>query len=255
MASRDIVQSSAALVVPCYNEAGRLRLGDFEAFLSAPQTRAVLVFVNDGSRDNTLDILQRLRSAYPDRAQVLNMPQNSGKAEAVRTGICHCLSQDFTFAGFWDADLATPLHAAGDFLALLDAEPRLDMVFGSRVKLLGRRVERKPARHYIGRFFATAVSAVLALPVYDTQCGAKVFRLTPQIRSVFREPFLSRWIFDVEIIARYIQAVGSSASAAERIFEFPLHEWKDISGSKLATFDFVKAAYDLLRIQRTYRIR
>jgi dolichyl-phosphate beta-glucosyltransferase len=243
------------IVVPCYNEAQRLRVSDFEEFLAARPPRATLVFVDDGSRDGTAEILQQLHRAHPDRTQVLSMPRNSGKAEAVRTGIEHCLEQGFTFTGFWDADLATPLSAIRDFLDLLESRAHLDMVFGSRVKLLGRAIERKPARHYIGRGFATAVSTILRLPVYDTQCGAKIFRATPEIRAVFGAPFLSRWIFDVEIIARYILEMKSTKAAAERIYEFPLNEWRDISDSKLGVLDFVVAAYDLLRIYRMYRIR
>ena len=114
---------------------------------------------------------------------------------------------------------------------------------GSRVKLLGRKIDRRRSRHYLGRIFATAVSTVLGLDVYDTQCGAKLFRVTPFIRALFEHPFLSRWIFDVEIIARLIQAKrGKNLPQADRvIYEFPLMEWRDVQGSKLGYGDFVRA--------------
>jgi dolichyl-phosphate beta-glucosyltransferase len=247
-------QTRTAIVVPCYNEAKRLPVRQFEEFLSAQPPRATIVFVDDGSRDGTAEVLQSIHRAHPGWTQALSMPRNSGKAEAVRTGMLHCMDQGFAFAGFWDADLATPLPAIGDFLDLLENRDELDMVFGSRVKLLGRTIERKPARHYIGRAFATAVSTILRLPIYDTQCGAKIFRTTPQVRAAFATPYLSRWIFDVEVIARYILAMKSTAAAAARIYEFPLHEWRDISGSKLGSFDFFTAAWDLWRIYRAYRL-
>ena len=125
---------------------------------------------------------------------------------------------------------------------------------GSRVKLLGRKIERRRSRHYLGRVFATAVSTILGLDVYDTQCGAKLFRVTPFIRALFQQPFLSRWIFDVEILARLIQARrGKNLPQADRvIYEFPLMEWRDIPGSKLGYRDFFRAAWELCRIHNHY---
>jgi dolichyl-phosphate beta-glucosyltransferase len=243
-----------AIVVPCYNEAKRLRVDDFHAFLASQGVHLLLLFVDDGSRDNTLEVLEGIRARHPDRVEILRMPRNGGKAEAVRAGMKHSFDRGFPVAGFWDADLATPLDAIPDFLALLDARPELDMVFGARVKLRGRKIERKLSRHYLGRVFATAASTVLRLPVYDTQCGAKVFRSTPEVRRAFDEPFLSRWIFDVEVIARYMKAMKSRAAVEGRIYEFPLHEWNDISGSKLSAWDFAIAAGDLVRIHRKYKI-
>ncbi len=241
-----------AIVVPCFNESRRLRVAEFERFLDGGNPGVVLIFVDDGSRDDTAAILKRIQSAREGRALLLRMPENRGKAEAVRHGLNHAFEQNFAFAGFWDADLATPLDAIAEFRQLLEARPELDMVFGARVKLLGRHVERKPSRHYIGRVFATAVSLILSLPIYDTQCGAKLFRLTPEMRAVFAEPFLSRWIFDVEIIARYV-AAAKGADVSQRIYEYPLQTWTDIKGSKLKAHDFARAAYDLARIYSKYR--
>jgi hypothetical protein len=137
---------------------------------------------------------------------------------------------------------------------MAESRPELEMIIGSRVKLLGRKIERRRSRHYLGRVFATAVSASLGLDVYDTQCGAKLFRASPSIKALFQQPFHSRWIFDVEILARLIQARrGRELPQAEDvIYEFPLREWRDIAGSKLEYSDFVRAAWELLRIRNYY---
>ena len=158
------------------------------------------------------------------------------------------------YTGFWDADLATPLYVIPDLLHHLASQPELAMVFGSRVRLLGHFIHRRPVRHYLGRCFATAVSIVLELPVYDTQCGAKLFRCTPQLHEVISTPFESRWIFDVEIIARFLVLQKENPAFGHyAIYEHPLPAWEDVTGSKVGPFDFLKAFYQLLRIRAIFR--
>jgi dolichyl-phosphate beta-glucosyltransferase len=238
-----------AIVVPCYNEGRRLPVAQFEAFLL--NSDVDFLFVDDGSRDNTRDVLASLQAARPDRVSFIHQAENRGKAETVRHGICSALERGVEYAGFWDADLATPLDEITEFMRIFAARPELDMIFGSRVKLLGRHVERKAARHYLGRVFATFVSTMLGLPIYDSQCGAKIFRVRSNTRVLFDRPFLSRWIFDVEILARYLGEVGPAA-ATEAIYEFPLRSWVDVGGSKLKATDFLVAFADVLRIRRAY---
>jgi dolichyl-phosphate beta-glucosyltransferase len=244
------------IVVPCFNEGSRLQVERFIDFLR--QVDGInFLFVNDGSRDNTLAVLQTIRSGREDRIQILDKQPNAGKAEAVRAGLLTAIGQgDSMYVGFWDADLSTPLEVIPDFLALLNANDRIQMVFGSRVRLLGRDVARRASRHYLGRVFASFASITLRLPIYDTQCGAKLFRVTPELASVLKEKFLSRWVFDVEILARYIAFYqGSVAYLRDSIYEFPLPRWYDVAGSKVRPGDFFKAAFDLFRIYRTYLAR
>jgi dolichyl-phosphate beta-glucosyltransferase len=238
-----------AIVVPCYNEGRRLPVKQFEEFLENSETN--FFFVDDGSQDNTQEVLASLKAARPDRVTLIHQAENRGKAETVRHGICTAVDQNFEYVGFWDADLATPLAEIPEFMGVFADRPELDMVFGSRVKLLGRHVERKAMRHYLGRVFATFVSTMLGLPIYDSQCGAKIFRVRPNTRTLFEQPFLSRWVFDVEILARYLSEVGPEAATAA-IYEHPLHSWVDVGGSKLKTTDFLVAFGDVLRIHRAY---
>lgn len=241
------------LVVPCYNEERRLRAEEFRPF-TLPGHHVELCFVNDGSRDRTLDVLNALHQQRPEAIRVVDLPQNQGKAEAVRRGFAASLGSGADYIGFWDADLATPLAELSRFIEVLEAEPSRQMVFGARVKLLGRHIERKVTRHYLGRVFATAVSMTLGLAVYDTQCGAKVFRNGPALAEVFAAPFVSRWIFDVEIIARFLKIwrTHGGPPPSDAIYELPLVTWNDVAGSKLKSTDFLKAIGDLWRIRRQY---
>ncbi len=241
------------LVVPCYNEESRLDVESFRAFLDRSFSCRIL-FVDDGSRDSTLKLLESLERGLEDRVSIVSYKPNRGKAEAVRRGILHALDVfQPDIVGFWDADLATPLDTVYRFLDIFDEYPEVEMVFGARVKLLGRDVRRRAVRHYLGRVFATAVSSMLRLPIYDTQCGAKLFRVTSHTRQIFAEPFLSRWVFDVEIIARYLRLNQLDTSQMEHIiYEYPLETWIDIAGSKVKPADFLTAFWDIVRIRQKY---
>ena len=242
-----------SVVVPCFNEAGRLPVERFERGL-AELPDVAFVFVDDGSTDATAAMLERLRTGAPDRVRVLRLPRNVGKGETVRAGVLDALQRDARYVGYWDADLATPLKAIGTFREVLEAHPELEMVFGARVQLLGREIRRRALRHYLGRAFATVVSLTLRLAIYDTQCGAKLFRVTAFLPELFREPFLTRWVFDVEIIARLIRARrGTNRPQPEAvIYEYPLESWVNGAGSKVRGLDFVRAMGDVLRIYRHY---
>ncbi len=241
------------VVIPCYNEAKRFRVDEYERYLKSKESGEIrLLFVNDGSSDETLPMLEALRNRFPTRVSVLDQQPNRGKAEAVRNGMLHVIASGRArITGFWDADLATPLPQINDFVELMVSKPELNLVFGARVRLLGRDIHRQPVRHYLGRCFATAVSLLLHLPIYDTQCGAKLFRITPELSLVLSQPFHSRWIFDVEMLARFLAIhQGSTKQLEKEIYEYPLPVWTDVAGSKVSPLDFFKALGELATIYR-----
>jgi glycosyltransferase involved in cell wall biosynthesis len=237
------------IVVPCYNEAKRL---DRAAFLRFARGNAEVrfLFVDDGSTDATGAVLAKLCAERPEQFELLTLPQNGGKAEAVRQGMVRAFGSSARYAGYWDADLATPLEVIRRFSQVLDDSPWLELVMGSRVQLLGRKIERRPARHYLGRVFATFASLVLGLRVYDTQCGAKLFRGTQAMKQLFEKPFGARWIFDVEILARMLdQRHGQGMPADQVIYEEPLTDWVDVGGSKVRATHMIVSMLDLFRIR------
>jgi glycosyltransferase involved in cell wall biosynthesis len=213
-----------------------------------------LCLVDDGSSDRTFDTLSALAKRLPDRSIVVRLATNRGKAEAVRTGILAGLDAFRpAYVGYMDADLATPLTEIERLIHIAEDTPSAVMFSGCRLKRLGVEVNRKWWRHYLGRLFATAAALVLSLPVYDTQCGAKLFR-PETARSVFSERFLSRWAFDVEIFAR-IALMLDKDEARRRILEIPLMAWHDRGGSKLSLRHYFTAAAALCRIYLSYRLK
>jgi glycosyltransferase involved in cell wall biosynthesis len=251
--SGETVSAETVVVVPCYNEAARLDLAAFAAFLERSEGVSLLL-VDDGSTDGTPRVLEQLRAAHPKRVAVLGLGANVGKAEAVRRGVKLALRRGPALVGYWDADLATPLEAILDFRMVLAQRPEVALVMGSRVALLGRQIRRSWKRHLLGRTFATAASLVLGLTVYDTQCGAKLFRVTRETAALFDRPFRARWIFDVEILARMIASARTDGerAAADMIYEFPLERWQDVAGSRLKSHDFLVAVMDLAAIRWQY---
>jgi glycosyltransferase involved in cell wall biosynthesis len=245
------------IVVPCHNEAKRLPLAAFEAFLA--HTGPVgLILVDDGSSDGTPAMLNGLHQRFGRRCGVVTLPDNRGKAEAVRQGIHHALKAPNrpAWVGYWDADLSTPLSTIDLFRCFLRQNPQTHMVFGARVQLLGKDIRRSPWRHYPGRIFATLASMVLGLGVYDTQCGAKLFRTGPAIDALFADPFLSRWVFDVELVARWIRGQagnGCLPPAVQAIYEYPLPRWHHVAGSKVSPGNAAEVLRDLWRIHRFLR--
>jgi len=241
------------VIVPCFNEEQRLHRQEMLAFVRE-HLNAAICFVDDGSSDGTLAAVERLQRAEPDGVLVLRLPQNRGKAEAVRQGVLHATNlHRFRFIGFWDADLSTPLGELEPMLDALAADPACELAMGSRVRRLGAHIERSPLRHYLGRMFSTAASLVLHLPVYDSQCGAKVMR-GELAGVVFAEQFVTKWTFDVEILARLQNLLGPER-VLTAVTEVPLRRWKEVGGSKLRLIDMVKVPLELLKISRRYKLR
>ena len=244
---------ATTLVVPCFDEAARLRPDLFESYCRE-KPDAHFLFVDDGSGDGTLALLQQLVARRPSQLAVLPLRPNRGKAEAVRAGMREAFRRGHDYVGYWDADLATPLDEIERFIDTLERRPECRMVFGARVKLVGWTVERSLLRHYAGRIFATATSQVLGLAIYDTQCGAKLFRSTSEVAALFEEPFRTSWVFDVELLARWLQQRPGAldVAPADAIYELPLRTWRDVPGSKVRPWDFGRALLGLARIWRAY---
>ena len=242
--------SDYCLVVPCYNEERRLDVAAVERFLRDTPVVS-MCFVNDGSADKTGDMLMDLAGRWPDRVLALNLVANGGKAEAVRQGVLKAHAwRPFDYIGYWDADLATPLEESREMIRAVRARPDVLVVLGLRLARLGADVARSAQRHYLGRVFATMASMVLKLPVYDTQCGAKLVR-RDMVPELFGQPFSSRWVFDVEMLARLRNKIGRDRMRTD-VLEFPLWTWHGVDGSKMRLSAMLRAPLELWVIARRY---
>jgi glycosyltransferase involved in cell wall biosynthesis len=237
------------IVIPCYNEEKRFEASELIDFIKKNDIHFCLV--NDGSTDDTITLLNRVKEETCDKVKVINLKTNVGKAEAVRTAFQAVLSKETCdFIGYLDADLSTPLEEI-HHLAQPFNDKDFFFIFASRVKLIGKNIKRKASKHFLGRVFATAASYLLKMPVYDTQCGAKIFNVK-MIDDIFRERFVSSWFFDIEIFIRYIKKYTLDITL-KSILEVPLNKWEDKGGSKLKLWDYLSVPVELLKIKIKYR--
>ena len=240
--------SKTVVVVPCYNEAKRLDCESFARQLEQDSELA-FVFVNDGSQDATSEVLGRLQARAGARVQVLDLERNGGKANAVRAGVQRAFELNPVYIGYWDADLATPLWCIELFAREMERR-NVSLVLGSRVRLMGTNIARSASRHYIGRGFATLAAFSLGFPVYDTQCGAKLFRASQVFRDAFSKKFEMTWTFDVELLHRLSgkEARRAGFEILQHCIEYPLPEWVDAPGSKITVSHYPRILRELLQL-------
>ncbi len=259
------------VIIPCYNEANRLDIEKIQHYL-IENTSVEIVFANDGSTDNTVEVLTNFRNSLTDntvkkRVHILDFKLNSGKAEVVRKGMLFAGDTDYyqslnldagiqsdnsincEYYGFWDADLATPLTELNWFYHFIESGESYWLLMGSRVARLGSNINRTFFRHYTGRIFATFISMGLKWKVHDSQCGAKL--LQKEFVPIFREPFKTKWLFDVEILLRFKSLHGNES--LKHIIEIPIRDWHDVKGSKIKLKDFIKVPYQIWKVFRDYR--
>ncbi|WP_353168918.1 glycosyltransferase [Flavobacterium sp.] len=231
------------IIIPFYNEEKRIDIDCFhQIFNNYLQYNFILV--DDGSTDNSSIILDEFKNKFSDLT-ILKLDKNVGKAEAIRSAVLTISNADFVV--YYDADLATPFSELEKLIQFSVLHQNYKMVMGARIKLIGNGVKRSLTRHYFGRIFATIVSQfVLKVAVYDTQCGAKVIDFETA-KLIFSKPFLSKWLFDVELLKR-LQKIHN---LKEVVKEIPLENWSEIGNSKIKVTDFFKVPFELLKIYRT----
>lgn len=237
------------IIIPCYNEAERLHIKEFILFLEKIEG-VKLFFVNDASTDTTQTVLEGLKKKKPEQVELLTNEKNKGKAESIRLAVNQVLKDSWSnkFA-YLDADLATSLEECYSYLTYF--EDGKQFVFASRILKIGSIVERKFSRFLFGRIIATFISNILDIKVYDTQCGCKLF--TKEIAKIaFNEPFLSRWLFDVEIFSRLLKHYGK-VKALKLMEEVPVKSWIDQGESKVRLSYFFKLWIDLYKIWKSHR--
>ncbi|MDP5081624.1 MAG: response regulator [Winogradskyella sp.] len=245
-----IQQRCVGVVIPCYNEEERLLSDEFLTFINK-NSGYHLCFVNDGSKDKTLRVLNDLKKGREDFITVYDCEKNGGKAEAVRLGMLYMAKkEDLDYIGFLDADLSTDLADFDDLVKTIETSD-FKIVSGSRIARMGANITKESARKIISLTINFIIRKILSMDFKDTQCGAKIFH-KDVIDIAFGEKFVTQWIFDVEIFKRMTIHFGLK-NAKSMLCEQPLKRWIHADGSKLSMKDSVKIVGQLGQIAWVYK--
>jgi dolichyl-phosphate beta-glucosyltransferase len=232
-----------SIVIPAYNESERLRatLDRVVAYVAEKKWDAEVVVVNDGSRDNTRDIILEYAARH-GCVRLLDNPGNRGKGYSVRHGMLEARGELLLFS---DADLASPIEEAERLFAVLRGG--VDVAVGSRWLDPSLQTVRQPFyRRVLGRVYNLLLRVLLGLNYKDTQCGFKAFTRAAA-QAVFPRQIIERWGFDPEILY-LVRHLGLKTQ------EVAVH-WAHRENTKLHPFrDGVRMFGELLRI-RWYAVR
>ena len=239
------------IVVPCFNEARRFPMQYWREIITT-ESEIQWLFVDDGSRDGTFDLIKEL--CKDSTIHVIKLPKNLGKGNAIRLGLLETLRLNPTaeVIGYIDSDGAFSITDVFRLATMALGHIKsgkvqaIDALISSRAALAGRAINRKPTRHYLGRVIATLLTNKWQGTPYDTQSGYKLFRNSQAFRESVRNEFATRWFFDVELLTR----IGITNHGKLNIWEEPLSSWNDIDGSKLSAREMHRISYELVVARR-----
>jgi dolichyl-phosphate beta-glucosyltransferase len=235
---KDSMTLTYSFVIPAYNESARIRptLDELLRYTQQQQLDAEILVVNDGSSDDTAQVVREYGKSHP-QILLLENPGNRGKGYSVRNGMLHARGDICLFT---DADLSSPISEAQK---LFDAIAQgADIAIGSRWMRTELQTERQPLyRQAFGRIYNLVLRVVLGLRFVDTQCGFKAFRRDAAQR-IFPLQRIEGWGFDPEILFL-------ARRAGLRVEEVPVL-WAHSEGSRLHPFrDGMRMFVEVLRIR------
>lgn len=233
------MSTKLSIVVPCYNEEMRITNGfnHYFTYLNSQKYSWELIFVNDGSQDKTLEILQKLSKGKPN-IKIISYKKNRGKGYAIVQGVK--LSKG-KFVLFTDIDHSVPIETIESFFNYF--RKGYKVIIGSR-RISGSRILiRQPYwREFLGRGFTLIVNIFIYPGIKDATCGFKAFE-TKTARKIFNKIKVYDWAFDAEILFL-------CKKNKMNIIQAPV-SWKDARGSKVALKkDIIGSFIGILRIQK-----
>jgi len=227
-----------SIVLPAYNESERIAatLGKIFAYAERNGWKCEVIVVNDGSQDDTAEIVRQSAAEHPNLS-LLENPGNRGKGYSVRNGMLHARGDILLFS---DADLSSPIGEAEKLLTAIKSGA--DVAIGSRWLKTELQIQRQPLyRQLFGRIFNLLLRMVLGLKFKDTQCGFKAFT-RGAAQCLFPLQRIERWAFDPELL--YL-----AKRFRLSVQEVPV-EWSHREGTRIHPLrDGIRMFWEVLKIR------
>ncbi len=238
-----------ALFIPCYNETGRLKIIDFQNFISENANFIDFYFVDDGSDDGTSSFLSSHFKSYKN-FNLISFKNNSGKGNVLRQGIFRIDLQKYTYLGFIDADLDIPLEQV---LKLYESLEQSEYLMAISNRQFSESFNFYRLRSYISVLMVGTANLLLNFDprIKDTQCGCKMFR-SEIVGPCFQPVFVSDWLFDIEVFLRFKKKYPNSRN---KIIEVPSKLNKNNSKSALKILAMHKILFRWYPITPQYNER
>jgi glycosyltransferase involved in cell wall biosynthesis len=227
-----------SIIIPAYNEGARLgaTLDRVLNYIGAQGWDAEVIVVNDGSRDQTAELVRASAQTHP-QLRLIENPGNRGKGYSVRNGMLNAAGEILLFS---DADLSSPIEEANKLFAPIEAGA--DIAIGSRWLQPEMQTHRQSLlRQFYGRLFNLALRILLGLNLKDTQCGFKAFTRAAA-QKIFPLQRIERWGFDPELL--YL-----ARRAGLRVQEVPV-AWAHVEGTRISPLrDGIRMFGEVLKIR------
>jgi hypothetical protein len=185
------------------------------------------------------------------RVRFFEVDSRGTESHMLQAAMKAALALDYPFVGYWGPDCEVPLTILGEWVAKLESSS-LQLVFGSRLRLVQNHHPGLWFRHYAGRVLASAISLMLNLQVYDTECCAKLFRNGELSRRLFATPFETSVCFDIETFQRLLECEvqDNSFRVARDCFEYVLRGWRRRSRSRYGAANVHLVVADMIRLRK-----
>lgn len=230
--------------MPCFNEGGRLDLNKLLKIIRL--CKCYIIFVDDGSQDNTFEILSEMNKKT-NAFLIIQNPKNKGKAKSLEIGFRKAINLGFDYIGTYDADNSIDPDDLSKAFDLLENNNSYKVVSGARLNLAGSNIVRNNFRKWMGRIVATIVGKSIKCDIYDPQSPCKVYRASAlSFLSDFNleNKIKTKWFFDAEIL-KIIKDDSSSW-----LKEFPILYWRDEEGSNIRFRMWFSILFELLKLYR-----